>query len=420
MGRFWRDAVSANIGRIRLRLETTPLRRAHVEGLAGELRSNLPDALAAALASRSDDAVLLVPRMKVTVRAPLGRVRGLDLAGAIAEACVEAALARSVAVETSGDHGTASTAHEIVERLRSADGVRCRSSAEEAAAWLVGLVLDERSDLRACSPFADLQNLPTGAALIEVCSRVGDARSILGALGERWSLLFASRCSDAEARHLLRLLATGEEPNEITWAFVAAQLAAPQTVAVALRTVVEGVAASIPGVARAALSILASPSTESGVALASELTGFWLLLPHLARRIYNVDERAARGIALGLAERLAPRSADDDPAVQALCNVGELISDLRAAIPPDIRIDRLLFATIRDFARTLSHFEGASCGYVRRAILNGPGAVRQTPEGWSATLPRSPLRIVLERASLLGAIHAPWSLPRLTIVRDDE
>jgi hypothetical protein len=154
-----------------------------------------------------------------------------------------------------------------------------------------------------------------------------------------------------------------------------------------------------------------------GSVLRSNCTGFWLLLPHLERCRAPTDEPVARAVAFAMAERLCGKSAADDPAIAAFMN-GERSDELLERVPAGERIDRLAVRVVRSFAQSLTHFERARCGYVLQAFLRGPGEVRRTSNGWRATLPRSPLRIVLEHALWLGKVETAWSEPVLEIVRE--
>jgi hypothetical protein len=150
--------------------------------------------------------------------------------------------------------------------------------------------------------------------------------------------------------------------------------------------------------------------------LDSECTGFWLLLPHLARRLREYNDDDARAIATRVAKALFGARASDDPAIsvfsprEPLASGGERIAGVCA--------ERLAVAVVRDFARTLHRFERARGGYIARAMLFGSGRLWQVEDRWCATLPHSPLRIVLERTSPYGDVSTPWAEPKLELVRD--
>jgi hypothetical protein len=424
--------MSASIERMSLTLRTSPLRREGAAALARDLRSALPDAFGAAAtaSARGEAGVVLVPRMHVTLRGRLGALRGRDLARTLADACFDAAVKRSTRVRTPADDGSA--AQQIVDALRAGESVRCTSQAQAAAAWLVALLLDDPGMLRSFAPFADLRDRSSGAAFAQICVRLGDAGGVIRALGRRWSLLLASRCSESDARRVLSGLTDAGEPAADTWSFLAARLAAGEGDAGpyarrVLSAAIDGTFAQQVGIAAAARTLLAAapgerrpPALAAQAPQASNLTGAWLLWAHLGPHIGAAGELQARAIALALAERVGGALAADDPALTALCDAGHSLRDLRAALPSPLDLDRLTVSVVRDFARTLRHFERARCGYVLRAILNGPGTVCRTADGWSGTLPRSPLRTILERATLLGPLAVPWQAPTLTLVRDDD
>ena len=168
-----------------------------------ELRGSLTGAVAAAVAAREESGVAAIPRMHVTVHTSLRRVRGRDLARAIAEACVDAAVTRCVRLKAT-PRGEESAGQEMVELLRKSEGVRCRSIAEEGAAWLIALLVDDPIVLGLPSPFAGIRFRASGAAFVEVCSHAGDARAVIEALGQRWRcimlLVVANRKLDACSR----------------------------------------------------------------------------------------------------------------------------------------------------------------------------------------------------------------------------
>src|SRR6185369_16929148 len=91
------------------------------------------------------------------------------------------------------------------------------SVSEEAAAWIVGMILDDRSALRGVSPFSDLEHLTSAKAFVAICARSGDERGVVRALGPRWSRLLAERADERDATTLLELLDDGQPPNADTW-----------------------------------------------------------------------------------------------------------------------------------------------------------------------------------------------------------
>jgi hypothetical protein len=422
--------MSASIGRVHVTLRTASGARERGDVLARELRWALPRSLtdAAARAARGASGVVLVPRVHVTMRGALDRLRANDVARALAQASVDAAVARSARSSTSGED--ASVAQSVVEALRSGTAVRCASPAEVAAAWLVALALDEPGMLRFFSPFVDLRGLPWGTAFAQLCARVRDANAVIAALGRSWSQRFASTCSAADARLVIGVMADDDEPAAQTWAFLATRVAAADDGArtaqarALLGAAIDGRFERRPGIVTAVRSMLVAsrrPAQRTdGLRMASNLTGVWLLWRHLAPFVAGCDERTARAVALALSERLGGSFAAGDPAIEALCDAGDSIRDLRAALPGTVHVGRLTVSVVRDFARGLPHFQNARPGYILRAILSGPGSVTRTTAGWSATLPHSPLRVVLERAALLGEVDVPWKSPRLLLVRDDD
>lgn len=414
--------MSSSIGRVRVTLRTTSDACEPAGVLARDIRSALREALSEATvhAPGSAPGVILVPRVNVTMRGALHRLRAKDVARALARACVDAVVARS---ECPGEG--ASVAQNIVEALRSGAAVRCASPAGAAAAWLVAFALDEPGVLLSLAPFADLRRRSSGTAFAQVCARTHDANGVIAALGRSWSQRFATACGENDARTVLGLMADDDEPAADTWAFLASRVAAVRDPArQLLGAAIDGRFDGRSGIASAARSMVASSQravqrTETR-RMASNLTGVWLLWRHLGPSVAGFDERTARAVALALAERLGGSFAAGDPAIEALCGAGESLRELRAAVPAALHVERLTVSVVREFARGLSHFGNARCGYVLRAILSGPGSVTRTDAGWSATLPHSPLRVVIERAGLLGAVEVPWVSPRLTLVRDDD
>jgi hypothetical protein len=463
--------MSLDIGDVTLRFEAPAEGRSAAERVAAELRAALPEALRAALAVHSDSpGVAVVPRLRMHLRAPLSRLRGTDLARRIAEACLEAIVAESSIIGASPSDRDDGTAERTLRALTVLDGVRI-DAATEAAAWLIALVRDEQTVLRRVTPYADLEYLTATAAFVEICARAG-ARAVLVALGSVWAVSLALRCTDDEARRLLGLLDDGSEPTAHTWLMLealreeepvpassgtsgTAQLVSeilkgltnsgrgsrPGTNVLALIMAIRGVFERYPGAVVAAKALAASPrlpetsvtlppqngvethseardvETNSEARLESACTGFWLLLPHLARRLWTFDEETARAITFAVAEQLCGAGAGDDPAISAF-TTGLRPEELRLAVPPELRIDRIGVSAVRDFARAFPRFERARCGYVLRAMLAGPGFVWRSSRGWAATMPQSPLRIVLERAALVGPLITPWGEPELTLEDD--
>jgi hypothetical protein len=475
--------MNAYIGRIALRLRTGTSRPV-AEQVAREFRGALSGAFSEALepyASTND--VAIVPRLRVTLTAPLGRLGGRELARRIARACIDAIASQCGTLGSWPTDSREGSAERTLRVLRVADGVRV-DRATETASWLVALVRDEPGVIRHASPYADLATRPLGAAFLEVCARSDVPRSIIAALGSKWARILALRCSPAEATALLRVLDDGTEPDAATWRVLLASLTgekrwetnglgrglatpfdaltmereyardpgfAVRVLAAALggllehrrgivaaaRSIVssrslqselltsnetlalptESVAVSNDALAEAAVGTLTETEDEVAGAtiLASDFTGFWLLLPHLTCCLAQVDEPIARAVVFAVAERICGEAAASDPAISAFMD-GQRADDLLAFLPGTERISRLTARVIRSFARSLAGFERARCGYVVRALLRGPAQVRRTPKGWMATLPRSPLRIVLEHAGLLGRVPVPWSKPVLEIV----
>lgn len=425
--------MSLEIGAVKLRFEAHAEHRSTAERVGREACSSLSEAFAAAHASHAaDSGVVVVPRLRVTVRAPLGGMRGRDLARAIADACLRAAVNDSSTLAACAADREEGTAERTLRALTVLDGVRI-DRATEAAAWLVALARDERTVLRRASPYADLEHLSSAAALVAVCARV-DARAVLVSLGTTWAFKLARRCSAAEAIRLLAMLDDGSEPTAHTWRTLAERAAhtahAGESDVGTLLLAICGVFEGYPGAVIAArvIATLPAATATSGdapapvaqtgdAALESACTGFWLLLPHLTRRLWEFDEESARAIAFVVAERLWGALAGGDPAIRAFTCEREPAA-LRLAVPPQARIDRLSVCIVRDFARTIFRFERARVGYLLRQMLFGPGLVWRTAEGWAATLPQSPIRILLERACLLGEAATPWGEPKLVFARD--
>lgn len=505
--------MSADVGRIAVRLHASRSRRTRAAALARELREALPGALSDALRRTAGPGIAVVPSMRISLSAPLARVRGRDLARVIAEACFDAASDRCEPIVASAAHDALAT--RVVERLRFADGVRLARAEDEAAAWLVALARDDPAPIWRCSPYADLRSLTLARAFAALSERVASADTLLDALGTRWSRMLAERCAEPEARRIVRRLAANASVDAGVWVAVAERFAklnaaercapwraalvhvteepdparravlvpAVRTIAQALERAPDGAprgagassgranasdAARHAGVRDDAGAVASSALAASGIAsdatandaardsalarpndsrasdarendadgenrraargaitdarlapAASALTGLWCLLPHLARltAAYVAGERRAAAVAV--AERLAGPDAVDDPAVAAWCG-DRPRDDVLAALPPAIRVDRLAVSSVRAFARTLRGFERASCTYVLRAMLDGPGVVAQRDGGWIATLPRSPLRVVLDYAGVGGKLGKPWGDETYAYVADDD
>ncbi len=423
--------MTVRVQRVALLVRTEQQRHDVVEHALRELRQTLSAALEHAVGAAQADGIVLIPHLRVTMSASLGRVSGRDLARTIAQACINAA-----ATGCSGIDGFVnadpqeSRGERILRLLASEPGIRC-SKEDEAAAWLIDAMNRRQTAMCRLSSFADLAGHSLGAAFMEISSRLINATQLVKALGRRAALQLAARCSDTQALCVLRSLNDREQPDAAAWAFAARKLFAAHSLSDtlgvrALSAAIDGIFMDLPGVASAVRTIAsAGPERaayvhERETALASNLTGLWLLFPFIAKHNGQVRGHAARATALALARYLGGSQAEDDPAVAALCTEGESLHDLSASIPADLHVDRMAAATIRDFARTLGRLGRARCGYILRAILSGRGAVRRMQGGWSATLPHSPLRVVLQRASLLGEIDVPWDVPRLVMERDDD
>jgi hypothetical protein len=423
--------VSAEIGAVRVRFEAAAEHREHAERVARELRGSLADEFDAALGNGFEEGVAIVPLLRVTLAAPLAQTTGREIARAIAAAAARAMDEGCVrlAREAAGGEREGS-AEEALRMLTLHDGIRI-DRATEAAAWLLALARDERTVLRRASPYADLERLPAGAALVAVCERAG-ARAVFGALGAAAGAELTARASAAEARRLLILFDDGSEPDAATWLalrawFAAARFAdhAPdelRALAAVLSGFFQGLSGVVPAARRLAAAVREPAATASDPADRSgseaqtstcECAGFWLLLPHLARRMPDLSDAAARGLAVRLALRLWGAQAADDPAIAAFAADEPLPEP-----PPGVRLERLAVGLLRDFAQTLFRFERARPGYVLRAFLRGTARLRPVEGGWSATLPESPLRVMLERAALRGSVAAPWTEPALTFERD--
>jgi hypothetical protein len=400
--------MSLLVGRIRLAVRT-PAGSARTGALLREARSALRDAFAGAASATDGEGVVRIRRMRVQVSAPLGALSGDALARAIADACIEAAATRSPAASATGNRAEA-----IVAASHGADGVRCATRWEAAAAWLVALDSDDALSRSIPSPYDDLAQLPSAAAFLAVLRRTGNPNAVLDALGERWTRAFAGRCTPAEARAVLDTIDDDGHATAGSIAHARMLLAQqPPGLARDVRTALTALAMRAAGYADAVRA-----ARTAATAAASRLTGAWLLLPFLRQYVARWSEDERRAIATALAERIAGPSAADDPAIHAL--FGEMsIRDMRARLPADARLDRILVSTVRDFARTLRGFERARMTYVLQRILAGDAAVHAAGDMLHATLPHAPLRIVLERAAPFGPIAAPWQSPKLALVRDD-
>jgi hypothetical protein len=415
--------MSVDVGTVRLRFETSSAARARAERVARELRASLGAELARAAGSYAlERDVALVADVKVTVRAPLRSIRGADLARAIATESLRTIARESPRLRANG--GAAGTAEWALLAYDAENGVRI-DAATEAAAWLVALASDRPTFARQRSPYADLAHRPSGAAFLEVCRRFGDAGAVVRALGARWARTLALRCAPGEAERLLAALDDGAEPEASTWLAARGALSGARSsrAVAALAYACDAVVSGTTGAAKAARTLLTAVPrdetlvSENGVWLASFCTGFWLLLPHLAPAFHGREERAARAIAAAVAERLFGCDALEDPALAPVLG-GERPDELAAALPADARVARIAVRAIRAFANSLPRFERSRCGYVLAVLLSGQGEVRQTSAGFEATLPRAPLRIVLDRAGALGPVATTWATPRLTLVRD--
>jgi hypothetical protein len=407
--------MTANVGRINVRVEAAPHRRALVDAALREMGSTLADALAAAAESCATEGIAFVPTMRVTLAVPLSNIRGRELSRVIAQACVDAAAHRTNLVDAPGaGNGIAEV---IARRQHDSEGIRCSSAAQEAAAWLVGMVLDDRNVLRRASPFSDLEHLPSAKAFAAVGARCGDGHGLVRALGPRWSRLLAERADEQDASTLLELLDDGETPTAETWRATVAlgREPADRGSRGALLRALDLLHDGTPGAVAAVRTVAQAAPAE--LTYQTEMAGLWLLLPHLTCRIGTVPEGQARALVLAVAERLGGAFADGDPAIDALCG-DEPRSRLRAARPESARVDFLAVGAIRDFARGFAHFERARSAYILRNLLRGPATVRLDDLGWHATLPRAPLRVLLERAALIGPVEVPWREPRLWIERD--
>ncbi|MBV9270749.1 MAG: hypothetical protein JO165_06620 [Candidatus Eremiobacteraeota bacterium] len=424
--------MAVNVGRITFSIHTAAQRRDVANEALRGLRESIAPAFEQAASNIQADGVSLIPKLRVTMSASLARASGDRLARAIADACVNAAAVRCTDVDAaSGNDAYGSRAERIVQLLETEPGVKCQLE-DEAAALLIASLNARQTALCRISPFSDSIRRGSGTAFCEICLRLGNARGIIRALGRVWALMLAGKCTDAQALTVLHALTDGEEPASATWAHAARALLvedesrASTRLVRGLKAAIDGTLAGLPGIAGAVQTLLSAETAQladaatTKPALASNLTGLWLLLPHITRHIDDVDDRTTRAIAFALAQYLGGAVSESDPAVAALVNDGESPRDLRAAIPRGIRVNRLAVAVVRDFAQALRRFERARCGYILRAILSGPGSVRPVAGGWSASLPHSPLRVVLQRASLIGELNVPWQSPRFFIERDDD
>ncbi|MGC2405781.1 MAG: hypothetical protein WA431_05180, partial [Candidatus Cybelea sp.] len=281
-------------------------------------------------------------------------------------------------------------AETFLRTLATARGVHA-DPAIEAAAWLVAIARDEWRAFRAISLFSDLEHLATPAALVAICERCNPC-DVLAALGRKWATTIVRRCTAEEARRLLRLLDDGREPEASTWVHVHAALSGAagsgpeETFDVAevraLVVAVEGFFAERPGIFVAAQTlarsiaaittrlalrpgerrddemdavtlpgapVITGRNERERLTFDSECAGFWLLLPHLARRLREYSEDDARAIAARVAETLFGARALDDPAITVFAP-RELLPSERERIA-GVCAERLAVAVVRDFAR---------------------------------------------------------------------
>lgn len=406
--------MRVDVGRVNVEVLTPLHRHGYVEAVLRGLRLSLPDAIAGAVGATSAGGVAFVEKMNVTVSAPLSAMSGDDLSEVIARACVEAAEHRTTHVGPG-----IGVAEEVLRRSTTDDGVRCGSLAEEAAAWLIALVLDDQGPVRRLSPHRDLEHLTSGAALAAVCRWLGDARQVTHAMGPQWSGLFARRCDEQDAATVLDLLDDGRDPVDDTMRLVEQRLREADRVrqqAAGLLVALEGVEAGLPGVVAAVREAVGAANANAAARRESLATGLWLLLPHLAHALGPVDDLVARGIVLAVLEWLGGPMIADDPAMTAFYG-DESRQTLLDAVPESVVVRHIAVRALRDFTRTLHYFERSSGAYVLRNVLRGPGTVRLDADGWHATLPASPLHVLLDRTSPYGPLLTPWSEPRLWIER---
>jgi len=412
--------------------------------LLHELSRRLAEPMAKAFEdSGLGEGTLLVPRLRLEVRIDLTRASADDVAAAIARACAEALLEMSIGGKTVTATQTDAAAV-VAETVAGDQPVCCANVETEAAAWLVTRFHGSSTRLWKRSFEREFAHASIGSTLAALVHHFPNPRALLAALGGNDLDEIIRHCTEPEARAVLFRLDDGREPSAQTWRIVREMLRdrrlqlARAPYRMALRVCAQALRAEAPGASSAALTLAQEfgesvfPSANSLSAefeaathdvrevetvgnawMPSDLTGLWCLLPALATLLRDVDEDSARRAAIGAALLLAGEDALDDPAIAAWgCDQSDQQSFAGSH-------RRLAVQSIRRFAQGLRGFERARCTYVLRAILSGPGAVRRVEDGWEATLPRSPLRIILDRSGLLGDVKTPWQRPALRLVHEE-
>jgi hypothetical protein len=404
---------------------------ARARAFAGRLPQWIPAAIGAACSGEAvGDGALLVPRLRVELGVDFAGSTNDDVARAIAGAFVDHLT--KVTSSPASAIGAEAAARETVNSIIAGKSLRCPSAEVEAAAWLLARLRNSSTTLWRRSFDREFSHMPIGAALCELVRRASNSRALIEGLGTSALERIARHCTEAEAEKILGLLEDYREPDAATLRAVELSLrqhfsdlaGAPHRCAlIACSAAIQQGLAGASKTARERVRDIAQQSPASSTAAGyeqhvfpSNLTGLWCLLPALAYRLRGVGEQRARRMAIEVAALLAGKDAPADPAIAAW----------EAARPEDVdsgpidrrSIVRLAVRAIRDFAAGLTRLERARCTYILRAVLSGPGLVLRTPSGWEATLPRSPLRIILDRAGLLGPIATPWNRLDLRFVRD--
>ena len=372
---------------------------ARARAMAETLPGNLPSAIGRALAHHgSSYRRLLVPQIRVELRADLSSTSSDALARALAAACAQALDEEASTADALGGVGGA-------EACLASNAVWCTPEVEMAA-WLTATLHGSTVDLWKRSLDREFAHTPVSHAFRSLLGRVDDPAAVVRALGSANFEALACSSSEADACAILmkldsRLLPEGDMNAESSCY---------------RKALIDYARAGRTESPAELIDATANGSSESNAGWdRSNFTGLWCLLRPLADLLEGFDEAEARHLATYVAVLLCGESALIDPAIS--------LWQCEPANPTGAEIllsRRLATLAIRRFARRLYRFEEARCSYILRAMLSGPGFVRETADGFEATLPRSPLRVVLDRADVLGEIRTPWRGPTLRLVKGDQ